>query len=100
MRTCFARRDRKEPDRMPFLYKAAAVMLTCFIVQPSIPARAQTAPSSGTQASEQTPLAGPREEYAALTADELDALVAPIALYPDALVAQVLGASTDRKSVV
>jgi hypothetical protein len=31
---------------------------------------------------------------APLTTDQLDALVAPIALYPDALVAQVLGAST------
>jgi hypothetical protein len=31
---------------------------------------------------------------APLTSDELDALVAPIALYPDALVAQVLGAAT------
>jgi hypothetical protein len=29
-----------------------------------------------------------------LTADELQALAAPIALYPDALVAQILGAST------
>ena len=29
-----------------------------------------------------------------LTADELQALVAPIALYPDALIAQILGAST------
>jgi hypothetical protein len=29
-----------------------------------------------------------------LTADELQALVAPIALYPDSLVAQILGAST------
>jgi Protein of unknown function (DUF3300) len=85
---------------MPFLYKAAAALLTCFIVQPSIPARAQTAPGSGTQASEQTPPAGPREEYAALTADELDALVAPIALYPDALVAQVLGASTFPYEIV
>jgi hypothetical protein len=99
MRACFERRDRKEPDRMPFLYKAAAPFLTCFIVQPSIPARAQTAPGSGTLASEQTPV-GPREEYAALTADELDALVAPIALYPDALVAQVLGASTFPYEIV
>jgi Protein of unknown function (DUF3300) len=31
---------------------------------------------------------------APLTADELQALVAPIALYPDALVAQILGAAT------
>ena len=35
-----------------------------------------------------------REEYAPLTPEELDGLVAPIALYPDALVAQILGAST------
>jgi hypothetical protein len=34
------------------------------------------------------------EEYAPLTAEELDGLVAPIALYPDALVAQILGAAT------
>jgi Protein of unknown function (DUF3300) len=33
-------------------------------------------------------------EVAPQTADQLDALVAPIALYPDALVAQVLGAAT------
>ena len=37
---------------------------------------------------------GAQEEYAPLTDSELDALVAPIALYPDALVAQILGAST------
>ena len=37
---------------------------------------------------------GSPEIYAALAASELDALVAPIALYPDALVAQVLGAAT------
>lgn len=33
-------------------------------------------------------------DYAPLTAEELDGLVAPIALYPDALVAQILGAAT------
>ena len=37
---------------------------------------------------------GPQEEYAPLGPEELDGLVAPIALYPDALVAQVLGAAT------
>jgi hypothetical protein len=35
-----------------------------------------------------------QEEYAPLSDSDLDALVAPIALYPDALVAQILGAST------
>jgi hypothetical protein len=34
------------------------------------------------------------QEYAPLTPEELDGLVAPIALYPDALVAQILGAAT------
>jgi hypothetical protein len=100
MRPWFALRDRKEPDRMTFLYKAATTLLMCFIVQPNLPARAQAGSASGTQASEQTPPAGPREEYAALTADELDGLVAPIALYPDALVAQVLGASTFPYEIV
>jgi hypothetical protein len=36
----------------------------------------------------------PDDNYAPLTADELDGVVAPIALYPDALVAQVLGAAS------
>jgi hypothetical protein len=38
--------------------------------------------------------AGNTEQPAPLTANELQQLVAPIALYPDALVAQVLGAAT------
>jgi hypothetical protein len=46
-------------------------------------AAAQTAPASGNQ-----------NDYAPLAPEELDNLVAPIALYPDALVAQVLGAAT------
>jgi Protein of unknown function (DUF3300) len=37
---------------------------------------------------------GAQEEYVPLSDSDLDALVAPIALYPDALVAQILGAST------
>ena len=36
----------------------------------------------------------PQEDYAPLAAADLDSLVAPIALYPDELVAQVLGAAT------
>jgi hypothetical protein len=41
-----------------------------------------------------------QELYAAATDDELEALVAPIALYPDPLVAQVLGAATYPDQVV
>jgi len=40
------------------------------------------------------PASGNQNDYAPLAPEELDNLVAPIALYPDALVAQVLGAAT------
>src|SRR5207249_11701526 len=52
------------------------------------------------RASQATNAPASDEEYVLLTAEELDGLVAPIALYPDALVAQILGAATfpDRKS--
>jgi len=44
--------------------------------------------------------AGSPEEFATLSPEELDGLVAPIALYPDALVAQVLGAATFPYEIV
>src|SRR4051794_419589 len=43
---------------------------------------------------------GFQEDYAPLSDSSLDALVAPIALYPDALVAQVLGAATFPDQVI
>jgi hypothetical protein len=52
------------------------------------------APQTGSQptvASQPTP--------AALSADQLDSMVAPIALYPDALIAQVLAAATNPDQV-
>ena len=42
----------------------------------------------------QQPTPAPAPEARKLTADQLDSLVAPIALYPDALLAQTLAAST------
>ena len=47
-----------------------------------------TAPAAGTTGASYPGQGAP------LTADELQALVAPIALYPDALVAQILSAAT------
>jgi hypothetical protein len=92
---------RKELDRMPLRREALAVLVMCFLMDSTIPAGAQTAAPSGTQADNQAaPPEGSQAEYAPLTADELDSLVAPIALYPDALVAQVLGASTFPYEVV
>ncbi|HWY67756.1 MAG TPA: DUF3300 domain-containing protein [Terriglobales bacterium] len=40
------------------------------------------------------PVAAPQSQRATIPADQLDSLVAPIALYPDPLLAQVLAAST------
>ncbi len=50
-----------------------------------------TMPSAGAQDTATTPYSG---QGVPLTADELQPLVAPIALYPDSLVAQILGAAT------
>ena len=58
--------------------EANAAMLLQATETPSAPASPSTYPGQG----------------APETADELQALVAPIALYPDALVAQILGAAT------
>ncbi len=72
----------------PLLKKSLSTTLS-FLLAASIPAAGQqqdTVPQNGSAA---YPGQG-----APLSANELQQLVAPIALYPDALVAQVLGAST------
>ncbi len=61
-------------------------------------AGAQAQQIDGSQAQTSTQSSQAMRSYAAstvapMTAEQLDALVAPIALYPDALVAQVLGAA-------
>src|ERR1017187_4400701 len=53
-----------------------------------------TTPFEAGAQSEPTESTGYSGQGVPLTADELQALVAPIALYPDALVAQILGAAT------
>jgi hypothetical protein len=70
-------------------------VLSCATLSQSLSARpdAQAATQSG-QAPEQAPL------YAQQTPDQLQQLVAPIALYPDSLVAQILAASTFPEQVV
>jgi hypothetical protein len=55
---------------------------------------AQSAPPPGAVDNQQAPQAQP------LSADQLDQLVAPVALYPDPLVAQVLAAATYPTQVV
>jgi uncharacterized membrane protein YgcG len=60
-------------------------------------APAQAAPAQDPQAPAQAAQAPP---YAQQTAEQLQQLVAPIALYPDSLVAQILAASTFPEQVV
>ena len=72
----------------PLLKKSLSTMLS-FLLAASIPAAGQqqdTVPQNGS--------AGYAGEGAPLAANDLQQLVAPIALYPDALVAQVLAAAT------
>jgi Protein of unknown function (DUF3300) len=64
---------------------------SCLLVLAGIPVSSERASAAET---------GSPEVYAQLPAADLDALVAPIALYPDALVAQVLGAATYPDQVV
>jgi Protein of unknown function (DUF3300) len=73
------------------MQKAVAVLMSFLLVLTTFPggASAQNAPASGTQ-----------EEYGPLSSEELDGIVAPIALYPDALVAQILGAATFPYEIV
>jgi len=51
-------------------------------------------PSGGSSSAEKTSSSSYTGQGAPLTTEELDSLVSPIALYPDALVAQILGAAT------
>jgi hypothetical protein len=78
-------------DTMFLSQKAVAVMMSCLLILTTIPSAAvgQTAASAGTP-----------EEFTPLTPEDLDGLVAPIALYPDALVAQILGAATFPYEIV
>src|SRR5208282_6572351 len=66
-----------------FTKQLLSVTLSCLLVVTAIPFEAGAQQPNGYSG-----------QGAPLTADELQQLVAPIALYPDALVAQVLGAST------
>jgi hypothetical protein len=88
---------------MPFPKKVVAVFMSFLLALMTIPVGANAQSSSQTpsqNAAQTSSTQAAPEEYAPLTADELDALVAPIALYPDALVAQVLGAATFPYEIV
>jgi Protein of unknown function (DUF3300) len=71
-----------------FMKQLLSAALSFLLVMNAVPFEAagqQPAPTGST---------GNSEQSSPLSADELQQLVAPIALYPDALVAQILGAAT------
>jgi len=76
---------REQGDQMGKLAGWLTAIAVFGVILPGVPARAQ-APS------EPAPAAAPDQQLR--KAEELDQLVAPIALYPDALLAEVLMAST------
>ncbi len=70
----------------------------CATLLPPLHAQTPTAPATAPPAAASTQAAAPAS--ATFSQEELDQLVAPIALYPDALLAQVLMASTYPLEVV
>src|SRR5262244_2324409 len=76
----------------------AAVLCAALLVPDGSLLRAQSQPAQSQQSPppQQSPQAAnaDQKEAAKLTPDHLDSLVAPIALYPDPMLAQVLAAST------
>lgn len=75
-----------------FSKRVLTVLLCCFLVQSTT----QAAPNGSTAQSSEPAQGQPAQE----SPQELQQLVAPIALYPDALVAQILAASTYPTEIV
>ena len=87
----------------PVAETAAPVTGTVYAYQPvlaaPVPPPAPAPPASSPQTTVPDTQDSSAPAPAPLSADQLDALVAPIALYPDALVAQVLAAATNPDQV-
>jgi hypothetical protein len=87
------------------IFVQGATFLTCFaMVFATMPLDSalaqdqQAPPPAAAPAPGQAPAQGP--SYTMQTTEQLDQLVAPIALYPDSLVAQILAASTFPEQIV
>jgi Protein of unknown function (DUF3300) len=79
---------------------AASVLAGFILLSVGSPARAQFADAAADTATAAGDAAGGEQGSTLLTAEELNALVAPVALYPDELLAVVLPASTNPLQIV
>ncbi|MBI4893030.1 MAG: DUF3300 domain-containing protein [Acidobacteria bacterium] len=79
---------------MRFLQQELAIFLSCTLVFGLVGCNKKSLPGDSGGVQNQAGQQLPATTYAAPTADQLYQLVAPIALFPDNLVAQVLAAST------
>jgi Protein of unknown function (DUF3300) len=86
------------PDILKILRQAIALLLVYALPVATCPVAASVAPHG--QQQEQWKQAPPETSSPKISNDELDSLVAPIALYPDPLLAQMLVASTYPLEVI
>jgi hypothetical protein len=79
-------------------FRSTALLCSALLVPGNVPAMAQQSPPAAPPPQAETP--APEAPPQPIPPDQLDSLVAPIALYPDPLLAQVLAASTYPLEVV
>ncbi|HEY6420514.1 MAG TPA: DUF3300 domain-containing protein [Candidatus Binataceae bacterium] len=99
---------RPKGRSLPLILAAAVLISTSPMVigcsrgeeQPAAASSAQAQPSAAAPAPAPAPAAPPGPAPGAATAQELQELVSPIALYPDVLVAQILAGSTYPTQIV
>ncbi|MGC1481516.1 MAG: DUF3300 domain-containing protein, partial [Chthoniobacterales bacterium] len=75
-------------------FRAAAMLCSVLLAALVVPVVHQSATAQTNQPAQYEPVLAPEDEYILLSDEELDELLGPIALYPDALVALILPAST------
>jgi len=94
--------ERGEFSRLRLGQRSLGCLLSLALVFGSFPTGlwAQDAPPAAQDSTQAAPAPAPAPPYTQQTAEQLQQLVAPIALYPDSLVAQILAASTFPEQVV
>jgi hypothetical protein len=92
----FIRKDLTKGAKMvtKSIRQVLSISLSMLLLVLEAPVSPTYAQDQATQPAPQSSTQNPPPDVAPQTADQLDALVAPIALYPDSLVAQILGAAT------